>query len=56
MDKKLGGDLEKAALALMDTPLEYDLKQLKHAMKVLHSLRNLVGTDKFRDWERMRPS
>ncbi|CAJ0597549.1 unnamed protein product [Cylicocyclus nassatus] len=29
----LGGDLEKTILALMDTPLEYDVKQLKQAMK-----------------------
>ncbi|CAJ0962235.1 unnamed protein product, partial [Mesorhabditis belari] len=33
IDKKLSGDLEKLILALIDTPLEYDLKQIKDAMK-----------------------
>ncbi|CAJ0597527.1 unnamed protein product [Cylicocyclus nassatus] len=33
LDKKLGGDLKKTVLALMDTPLDYDVKQLKAAMK-----------------------
>ncbi|CAJ0597525.1 unnamed protein product [Cylicocyclus nassatus] len=35
LDKKLGGDLEKTVFALMDTPLDYDVKQLKAAMKGL---------------------
>ncbi|CAJ0582268.1 unnamed protein product, partial [Mesorhabditis spiculigera] len=35
LDKKFSGDLESAILALVDTPLEYDLKQLKKAMKGL---------------------
>uniref|UniRef100_A0A1I7WXG3 Annexin n=1 Tax=Heterorhabditis bacteriophora TaxID=37862 RepID=A0A1I7WXG3_HETBA len=35
LDKKFSGDLEKTIFALMDTPLDYDLKQLKHAMKGL---------------------
>ncbi|VDP07199.1 unnamed protein product [Heligmosomoides polygyrus] len=33
LDKKLGGDVEKLVDALMASPLEYDLKQLKKAMK-----------------------
>lgn len=35
LDKKFSGDLERTIFALMDTPLEYDLKQLKQAMKGL---------------------
>ncbi|VDO58264.1 unnamed protein product [Haemonchus placei] len=35
LDKKFSGDLEKTIFALMETPLEYDLKQLKQAMKGL---------------------
>ncbi|VDN22946.1 unnamed protein product [Cylicostephanus goldi] len=35
LDGKLGGNLEKTMLALMDTPLEYDVKQLKQAMQGL---------------------
>ncbi|CAJ0597550.1 unnamed protein product [Cylicocyclus nassatus] len=40
LDKKLGeflssGDFKKTVLALMDTPLDYDVKQLKAAMKGL---------------------
>ncbi|CAI4230729.1 unnamed protein product [Auanema sp. JU1783] len=35
LDKKFSGDLENAVLSLMDTPLDYDLKQLKQAMKGL---------------------
>ncbi|CAJ0597526.1 unnamed protein product [Cylicocyclus nassatus] len=35
LDKKLGGDLEKTVFALMDTPLDYDVKQLKQAIKGL---------------------
>ena len=34
LDKKFSGDMEKLIFALMDTPLEYDVKQLKGAMKV----------------------
>ncbi|KJH53032.1 Annexin [Dictyocaulus viviparus] len=35
LDKKFSGDLEKTIFALMETPLEYDIKQLKQAMKGL---------------------
>ncbi|KAJ1345803.1 hypothetical protein KIN20_000420 [Parelaphostrongylus tenuis] len=35
LDKKFSGDLEKTILALMETPLDYDVKQLKQAMKGL---------------------
>ncbi|VDM68782.1 unnamed protein product [Strongylus vulgaris] len=35
LDKKLGGDLEKTVFALMETPLDYDVKQLKQAIKGL---------------------
>ncbi|VDM56095.1 unnamed protein product [Angiostrongylus costaricensis] len=35
LDKKFSGDLEKTIFALMDTPLDYDVKQLKQAMKGL---------------------
>ncbi|CAO4371691.1 hypothetical protein L5515_005417 [Caenorhabditis briggsae] len=35
LDKKFSGDLEKCIFALMDTPLDYDVKQLKAAMKGL---------------------
>lgn len=35
LDKKFSGDLEKAIFALMETPLDYDVKQLKAAMKGL---------------------
>lgn len=34
LDKKFSGDLEKTIFALMETPLDYDVKQLKQAMKV----------------------
>ncbi|CAJ0938914.1 unnamed protein product, partial [Mesorhabditis belari] len=33
LDKKFSGDIETAVLALMETPLEYDVKQLKKSMK-----------------------
>ncbi|PAV65616.1 hypothetical protein WR25_12309 [Diploscapter pachys] len=33
LDKKFSGDMEKLVFALMDTPLEYDVKQLRGAMK-----------------------
>ncbi|RCN46267.1 Annexin [Ancylostoma caninum] len=35
LDKKFSGDLERTIFALMDTPLDYDVKQLKQAMKGL---------------------
>uniref|UniRef100_A0A8R1IT85 Annexin n=1 Tax=Caenorhabditis japonica TaxID=281687 RepID=A0A8R1IT85_CAEJA len=35
LDKKFSGDLEKTIFALMETPLDYDVKQLKAAMKGL---------------------
>ncbi|PAV88862.1 hypothetical protein WR25_01730 [Diploscapter pachys] len=35
LDKKFSGDMEKLVFALMDTPLEYDVKQLRGAMKGL---------------------
>ena len=34
LDKKFSGDMERVIFALMDTPLEYDVKQLRGAMKV----------------------
>ena len=39
LKKELSGNLEDAVLALFYTPVEYDVEQLKKAMKVL-------GTDK----------
>ncbi|CAI5446603.1 unnamed protein product [Caenorhabditis angaria] len=35
LDKKFSGDAEKVIFALMDTPLDYDVKQLKQAIKGL---------------------
>ncbi|PAV89512.1 hypothetical protein WR25_06168 [Diploscapter pachys] len=35
LDKKFSGDLETLIFALMDTPLEYSVKQLRRAMKGL---------------------
>ncbi|VDO28256.1 unnamed protein product [Heligmosomoides polygyrus] len=35
LDKKFSGDLERVVFALMETPLDYDVKQLKQAMKGL---------------------
>ncbi|PIO74934.1 Annexin [Teladorsagia circumcincta] len=42
LDKKFSGDLEKTVFALMETPLEYDLKQLKQAMKGLGTDENTL--------------
>ncbi|CAD6190323.1 unnamed protein product [Caenorhabditis auriculariae] len=42
LDKKFSGDAEKLVLALMETPLEYDLKQLKGAMKGLGTDENVL--------------
>ncbi|CAB3402655.1 unnamed protein product [Caenorhabditis bovis] len=35
LDKKFSGDMERVVIALMETPLDYDVKQLKQAMKGL---------------------
>ncbi|GMT21193.1 hypothetical protein PFISCL1PPCAC_12490, partial [Pristionchus fissidentatus] len=42
LDKKFSGDAEKLIFALMDSPLEYDLKQLESATKGLGTDENVL--------------